>query len=48
MKTKTLLIAATILCSAMFAQSQTTFGIRAGVNFQNLNGKDGSDAASLR
>lgn len=43
MKTKTLLIAATILCSAMFAQSQTTFGIRAGVNFQNLNGKDGSD-----
>ena len=42
MKTKTLLIAATILCSAMFAQSKTTFGIRAGVNFQNLNGKDDS------
>ncbi len=42
MKTKTLFIAvaATLFSTAIFAQSKTTFGIRAGVNFQNLNGKD--------
>jgi len=42
MKTKTLCIAvaATLFSTAIFAQSKTTFGIRAGVNFQNLNGKD--------
>ena len=44
MKTKTLFIAvaATLFSTAIFAQSATTFGIRAGVNFQNLNGKDAS------
>ena len=41
MKTKLLAIAAaTFLTTAAFAQSKTTFGIRAGVNFQNLNGED--------
>jgi len=42
MKTKNLVIAvfATLFSTAIFAQSKTTFGIRAGVNFQNLNGKD--------
>ena len=42
MKTKTLVIAAAaiIFSTVSFAQSATTFGIRAGVNFQNLNGKD--------
>jgi opacity protein-like surface antigen len=45
MKTKTLCIAvaATLFSTAIFAQSKTTFGIRAGVNFQNLNGKDEND-----
>jgi outer membrane protein with beta-barrel domain len=28
---------------ATFAQTKTTFGLRAGVNFQNLTGKDGND-----
>src|SRR5688572_13915466 len=48
MKTK-LLVATMILCCATgFSQSMvrnttgTTFGIRAGVNFQNINGKDAS------
>ena len=42
MKTKILLavIIATVYSTTIFAQSKTTFGIRAGVNFQNLNGKD--------
>lgn len=42
MKTKTLCIAvaATLFSTTVFAQSKTTFGVRAGVNFQNLNGKD--------
>jgi len=42
MKTKILLTVAisTFFSAAIFAQSKTTFGIRAGVNFQNLNGKD--------
>src|SRR5690349_24756334 len=40
MKTKILAVAITTLfTTAIFAQSKTTFGIRAGVNFQNLNGK---------
>jgi Outer membrane protein beta-barrel domain len=44
MKTKFLLFAAaTMLSTAMYAQSKTTFGIRAGVNFQNLNGRDAAD-----
>ncbi|HKZ65690.1 MAG TPA: porin family protein [Chitinophagaceae bacterium] len=45
MKTKTLFIAvcATLFSTAIFAQSKTTFGIRAGVNFQNLNGKNAAD-----
>ncbi len=42
---------AVILFCSLFAQAQevtvksggTTFGIRAGVNFQNINGKDASD-----
>jgi hypothetical protein len=43
MKTKLLAIAAaTFMTAAAFAQSRTTFGIRAGVNFQNLNGEDAS------
>jgi len=29
----------TLFSTAIFAQSKTTFGIRAGANFQNLNGK---------
>jgi hypothetical protein len=42
MKTKTLFIAvcATLFSTAIVAQSKTTFGVRAGVNFQNLNGED--------
>jgi hypothetical protein len=41
MKTKILAVAITSLfTTAIFAQSKTTFGIRAGVNFQNLNGED--------
>jgi len=42
MKTKILLavVIATIFSSTVFAQSKTTFGIRGGINFQNLNGKD--------
>jgi len=41
MKTKILAVAiASLFTTAMFAQSKTTFGIRAGVNFQNLNGED--------
>ncbi len=45
MKTKTLIVAvlAMVSSSAIYAQSATTFGIRAGVNFQNLNGKDFND-----
>ena len=33
----------TFFTTTIFAQSKTSFGIRAGVNFQNLNGKDGND-----
>ena len=41
MKTKILaVVITTLFTTAIFAQSKTTFGIRAGVNFQNLNGKD--------
>ena len=42
MKTKILLaiVITTIFSTTIFAQSKTTFGIRGGVNFQNLNGKD--------
>jgi hypothetical protein len=42
MKTKIGLavIAAALFTTTAIAQSKTTFGIRAGVNFQNLNGKD--------
>lgn len=45
MKTKILFIAAVAILSstAIVAQSKTSFGIRAGVNFQNLNGKDEND-----
>jgi hypothetical protein len=39
MKTKLVLLAA-VMCLSMAGFSQTSFGIRAGVNFQNLNGKD--------
>ena len=31
---------ALLLTGAVYAQSKTTFGIRGGINFQNLNGKD--------
>lgn len=44
MKTKALLLAMTTTAFALGAKAQetpgTTFGIRAGVNFQNINGKD--------
>ncbi|HKO81976.1 MAG TPA: porin family protein [Chitinophagaceae bacterium] len=41
MKTKILaVVIGTLFTTAIFAQSKTTFGIRAGVNFQNLNGED--------
>src|SRR5436190_14338558 len=42
MKTKILVtvVVITFFSATIFAQSKTTFGIRAGVNFQNLNGKD--------
>jgi len=44
MKTKALLLAMTTIVFALGAKAQetpgTTFGIRAGVNFQNINGKD--------
>lgn len=44
MKTKALLLALTTTVFAFGAKAQetpgTTFGVRAGVNFQNINGKD--------
>ncbi|HEX2844949.1 MAG TPA: porin family protein [Chitinophagaceae bacterium] len=42
MKTKQLvaLAAGSLLCLAVSAQSKTTFGVRAGVNFQNITGDD--------
>jgi hypothetical protein len=44
MKTKILaVVMSTLFTTAIFAQSKTTFGIRAGVNFQNLNGRDEDD-----
>lgn len=45
MKTRTLIVAlsAILFSTAIYAQTATTFGIRAGVNFQNLNGKDFND-----
>jgi len=50
MKKKILSIALAALCSSpLFAQEmtanagRTTFGLRAGVNFQNINGKDALD-----
>jgi Outer membrane protein beta-barrel domain len=48
MKTKILVtvVLTTFLTAILYAQSKTTFGIRAGVNFQNLNGKD-SDGDKL-
>jgi opacity protein-like surface antigen len=36
-------VIALLLTTGIFAQQKTTFGIRGGVNFQNLNGKDASD-----
>lgn len=46
MKTKSVIVAAIIFLAGTSAFAQTangvTFGIRAGVNFQNLNGKDAS------
>jgi len=49
MKTKMLffpVIAAAMLSASAWAQSKSTYGIRAGVNFQNLNGKN-SDGHNL-
>jgi hypothetical protein len=41
MKTKIIaVVISTLFTTAIFAQSKTTFGVRAGVNFQNLNGED--------
>ncbi len=49
MKTKMLsfsVIAALLFTVSALAQSKVTYGVRAGVNFQNLNGKD-SDGDNL-
>jgi len=45
MKTKFLsaAIVAALLSVSVYAQTKTTFGVRAGINFQNLNGKDAED-----
>lgn len=54
MKTKAIVFTSALLIGGLIAQAQstststatmgkTTFGIRAGVNFQNINGKDGND-----
>ena len=40
MKTKALLLALATTALVVNAKAQTTFGIRAGVNFQNINGDD--------
>lgn len=40
MKTKALLLALATTALVFSAKAQTTFGIRAGVNFQNINGED--------
>src|SRR5688572_20097064 len=42
MKNRMLILLAGLLlmANAGFAQTKTSFGIRAGVNFQNLNGED--------
>lgn len=40
MKTKALLLALATFALVVNAKAQTTFGIRAGVNFQNINGED--------
>jgi len=46
MKTKSLIVAVVIFLAGTSAFAQTsdgvTFGVRAGINFQNLNGKDAS------
>jgi hypothetical protein len=43
MKVKSLVAALTavLLAATIYAQTKPTIGIRAGINFQNLNGKDG-------
>ena len=48
MKAKILfsVITAALFATSAFAQSKTTYGIRAGINFQNLNGKN-SDGDKL-
>lgn len=44
MKTKKIILASGLVLGALFTQAQSkspvTFGLRAGVNFQNVNGKD--------
>ncbi|THU40924.1 PorT family protein [Niastella caeni] len=40
MKNKALLLALATTVFALSSQAQTTFGVRAGVNFQNINGED--------
>lgn len=35
-------LVAVLLTGTIYAQTKPTFGIRAGINFQNLNGKDNS------
>lgn len=40
MKTKALLLALATTALVVNTKAQTTFGIRAGVNFQNINGED--------
>jgi hypothetical protein len=40
MKSKVLLLALATTAFALTAKAQVSFGLRAGINFQNLNGKD--------
>lgn len=40
MNTKLILFTALLSFGAVAAKAQTTFGVRAGVNFQNINGED--------
>ena len=44
MKTRCIVLTTMVTLAALSTQAQkTTFGVRAGVNFQNINGKDAAD-----
>jgi len=42
MKSKVLLLALATTALSLTSKAQVSFGIRAGINFQNINGEDGS------